>query len=139
MDVQSEIPADANELNALAMRIARSRADIVLCFCITINANSILTAVRRYLEANMLNRTHIVWIASDSWATSLTAIEGVEEFADGVFGVAPFAREYVNFTNYFTNINPTTSHTISGFVVSSVSFRTVNTILQTQALSVLVP
>ena len=106
LDVQSEIPADANELNALAMRIARSRANIVLCFCTTTDANSILTAVRSYLEANMINRTHIVWIASDSWATSLTAIKGVEEFVDGFFGVAPFAREYVNFTNYFTNINP---------------------------------
>ena len=106
LDVESPIPGDSNQLNELAMRIARSQSNVVVCFCTTADANSILVAVKDYIETNMVNRTHIVWIASDAWATSPDAISGVEQFADGFFGVAPFAQEYVSFTNYFTNINP---------------------------------
>ena len=106
LDIESEVPADATELDNLAMRIANSHANIVVCFCTTTDANAILIAVRDIIEANNMNRTHIVWIASDSWATSDAAILGVEQFADGFFGVAPFAQEFASFTDYFTHIDP---------------------------------
>ncbi|KAI6659093.1 metabotropic glutamate receptor 7 isoform b precursor [Oopsacas minuta] len=106
LDVESPIPEDDEMLNGLAMRVAISNANIVVCFCITSDANRIITAVRDYITNNIPNRTRIVWIASDAWATSEDAIEGVEEFVDGFIGVAPFAQEFQNFTEYFTNINP---------------------------------
>ena len=107
LDVESAIPADDEDsLSDLADRIASSRANIVVCFCTTTDANKIIRAVRDYVITNMPNRTHIVWIASDAWATSTLAVAGVEEFVDGFFGVAPFSQEYSEFTDYFTSISP---------------------------------
>ena len=83
-----------------------SQANVVVCFCTSSDANAILTAVKNYTIENQVNRTHIVWIASDAWATSDTAISGTEEFVNGFFGISPFSREFNSFTEYFTNINP---------------------------------
>ena len=108
LDVESPIPDkdDEESLRALANRIANSHANIIVCFCTSSDANGIITAVRDYIITNMPNRTHIVWIASDAWATSTEALSGVEEFVDGFFGVAPFSQEYNEFTDYFTSISP---------------------------------
>ena len=106
LDVEYAIPEDEESLLELASRIASSHANIVVCFCTSPDANKIITAIRDYITTNMPNRTHIVWIASDAWATSTDAVSGVEKFVDGFFGVAPFSQEHPGFTNYFTNISP---------------------------------
>ena len=106
LDVESQVPRSETMLRQLAGRIAVSRANVVVCFCTTTDANRILAAVNNHILTNQINRTHIVWIASDAWATSKSAISGLEGFVDGFFGISPFSEEFKSFTEYFTNISP---------------------------------
>lgn len=98
---------DLTDIDNVARRLINSSANVVVCFCTDFDAERVLNRVNDFLKSSE-SRDHIVWLASDAWATSETIAEGIEPFVHGYFGITPMSNIVEDFSDYFESLNPYT-------------------------------
>ena len=101
IDLDREIGVDfnASDYTSLANMLIDSNAEVVLVFALKENVQPLLKAV-----VNLSSDHRFTWIASDSWARSLSIAHMFNETVAGYFGVAALAPHVPSFDDYLSRL-----------------------------------
>ena len=83
---------------SLAEKLNKSEANVVILFASQDNADDLLK------HLNPMSSKKFTWIASDSWAGSLSVVNNYNNVVAGMFGFVPFTKHLPSFHEYFSKL-----------------------------------